>query len=94
FRKCSISNVMDGSEDDKIYHDEILSNKSEEICQDEPRHISDKQNITTINSSDEEDCDAVIDEDDNHDAIIDEKEDHDITIVENEEVLVFTIDKQ
>ncbi|CAG8793992.1 19762_t:CDS:2, partial [Dentiscutata erythropus] len=94
FRKCSISNTMDRSEDDEIYCDEILSNESEEICQDKPCHISDEQNITIIDSSDEEDCDAIIDKDNNHDAIIDEEEGHDITIVENEEVLVFTIDKQ
>ncbi|CAG8799011.1 9361_t:CDS:2, partial [Gigaspora margarita] len=72
FCKCSISNAIDRSEDDEIYRDEILSNESKEICQDEPHYISDEQNITTINFSDEEDCDAVIDEDNDHDAIIDE----------------------
>ncbi|CAG8829941.1 37513_t:CDS:2, partial [Gigaspora margarita] len=94
FHKCFISNTMDGSEDDKIYYNKILSNESEEICQDEPQYISDEQNITTIDSSEEENCDAIIDKDDDHDAIIDKEEDHDITIVKNEEVLVFTIDKQ
>ncbi|CAG8731175.1 27879_t:CDS:1, partial [Racocetra persica] len=33
FCKCSISNMIDKSEDNKIYQDEILSNESEEIYQ-------------------------------------------------------------
>ncbi|CAG8841665.1 13969_t:CDS:1, partial [Racocetra persica] len=39
------------SEYDKIYQDEILSNKNKEICQNEICYVLDEHNIMTIDSS-------------------------------------------
>ncbi|CAG8563033.1 2429_t:CDS:2 [Cetraspora pellucida] len=83
FRKCSISNAIDGSEDDEIYHYEIFDNRthqtsdkircdeiySNEICLDEVP----SENIIIIDSSKDEDNNT----------------NQDIFVEDNEEVFIF-----
>ncbi|CAG8781864.1 7641_t:CDS:2, partial [Cetraspora pellucida] len=72
------------------FKDEILSNKSKEISQNETHHASNKHNVITINSSNnEKDCNAIIEKNAiiKKDAIIEEV----AIIEEDKKVLVFTI---
>ncbi|CAG8768854.1 20435_t:CDS:1, partial [Racocetra persica] len=73
FRKCSISNTIDSSEDNEICHDEVFDNRthqtSDEICCDEIcyNEVS-SENIIIIDSSEDEDSntnqDVFVEEDD------------------------------
>ncbi|CAG8561003.1 12959_t:CDS:2, partial [Racocetra fulgida] len=64
FRKCSISNAMNGLEDSEIYHDEILDNTNEA-----------NENNPDMDSDDLGENEEDFEYKENHDATIEENED-------------------
>ncbi|CAG8829185.1 5596_t:CDS:2, partial [Gigaspora margarita] len=62
FRKCSISNAMDGSEDNEIYYDEILDNKTDGVKENNPDMDSGNSDENEDDFEDKENLDATIEE--------------------------------
>ncbi|CAG8803522.1 24101_t:CDS:2, partial [Cetraspora pellucida] len=62
FRKCSISNIMDKSEDSEIYHDKILDNKTNEANENNPNMDSGNFGKNEEDFKDKENNDATIEE--------------------------------
>ncbi|CAG8814252.1 12319_t:CDS:2 [Gigaspora margarita] len=62
FRKCSISNAMDGSEDNEIYYDEILDNKTDGVKENNPDMDSGDSDENEDDFEDKKNLDATIEE--------------------------------
>ncbi|CAG8812946.1 24053_t:CDS:2, partial [Cetraspora pellucida] len=60
FHKCSISNTIDGSEDNEIYHDKILDNKTNEANENNPDMDSGDSGKNEKDFEDKENNDAMI----------------------------------
>ncbi|CAG8846744.1 9855_t:CDS:2, partial [Gigaspora margarita] len=65
FYKCSISNAIDGSEDNEIYYNKILDNKTDEA----------KENNSDMDSGDSDKSEEDFEDKENLDATIKENED-------------------